>query len=386
MIIKDFNPEQFLQDYWQKKPCLIKQFSPNFIDPVDENDLAGLAQEPGVDSRIVSSLKGEWNVKQGPFDDFAPYCKGDWALLVQGVNNYIDEVDELSQLVDFIPHWRFDDVMVSYSTENAGVGAHTDQYDVFIIQGKGSRRWQVGLPLDTENVLVPHPLLKQIEDFEPVIDAVLQPGDAIYIPPKHPHKGTTLSPCLNYSLGFRAPTSLETLNGLLDESDAIEQSQTRYTDADITQLRSVADSPQLVTTQELNKLKDAMRDLLNTSTAQKSLLQFLSRQSLPAREYLPVYTVADISQHLVHKDVFTKMPGVKPIYGEKSQNNFVFYIDGNPFETPSSMREHVITLLSNNSVDCLPESLTPNSSEATHWLDLLTQLVNAGYWDCEADD
>ena len=98
--------------------------------------------------------------------------------------------------------------MISFSNEGAGVGAHIDEYDVFIIQGKGSRRWQVGLPSDyTESI--PHPLLKQINGFTPIIDEVLLPGDVVYIPPKHPHNGVALTDCLNYSIGFRAPTSLE---------------------------------------------------------------------------------------------------------------------------------------------------------------------------------
>jgi 50S ribosomal protein L16 3-hydroxylase len=384
MVIENFDPQHFVKEYWQKKPCLIRQFVPNFVDPIDENDLAGLAQEEGVDSRIVSHSDGVWDVHQGPFDDFEPYCKGDWALLVQGVNNYIDDVNALANIVDFIPHWRFDDVMVSYSTENAGVGAHTDQYDVFIIQGKGSRRWQVGLPTDATTSakrINAHPLLKQIADFDALIDEVLLPGDAIYIPPQHPHKGMTLSPCLNYSLGFRAPTNLEALTGLLDESDSITQAQSRYCDPDIAELRVASSSPMQVSTNELNKLKDTIVALLNSPEAEQALLQYLSRQGLATEQALPLYEIADISEAVAQGETFEKLPGVKPIYAEQQLHTFTFYIDGNSFEVDKSIFTQTVTLLESRQVQGLPQGFTLQTAQSTHWLNLLLQLVNAGYWD-----
>lgn len=376
-----FDKASFVQDYWQKKPCLIKQFAPGFEDPLDENDLAGLAQEEDVDSRIVSNLNGVWDVHQGPFDDFSEHCKGDWSILVQGVNNYIDEVEALSSLVDFIPHWRFDDVMVSYSTQNAGVGAHTDQYDVFIVQGKGSRRWQVGLPStgDEKNIIT-HPLLRLIEDFTPVIDEVLQPGDAIYIPPKHPHKGMTLHPCLNYSLGFRAPTNLEALNGLLDESDDLQTTQTRYSDPDITRLRGQATSPMEVTKAEIDQLKANIVELLNSSQAEHALMQYLSRQSLPAMDDIISYTVEALEAALLNGSCFEKMPGVKPIYKEQSSPHFVFYIDGNSFKVDTAIAELAKSLLASDSISEIPKALLAQSDEKRDWLTLLSQLIDAGYW------
>jgi 50S ribosomal protein L16 3-hydroxylase len=384
MIITDFDRRHFVQEYWQKKPCLIKQFAPNFIDPLDENDLAGLAQEEDVDSRIVSNIDGVWDVQLGPFEDFAPYCKGNWALLVQGVNNYIDDVELLSQLVDFIPNWRFDDVMVSYSTQNAGVGAHTDQYDVFIIQGKGSRRWQVGLPANTVNdntTKTPHPLLKQIEDFEAVIDEVLLPGDAIYIPPKHPHKGMTLTPCLNYSLGFRAPTNVEMLTGLLDEGESIHQAQSRYTDPDIDTLRAIDASPMQVSNNELTKLKNTLKKLIDSPLAGQALLQYLSRQGLTIDQELPVYEGDDISAALIQGAIFEKVPAVKPIYAEQQLGHFSFYIDGNMFEVDNCIAQQTLALLREPQIQGFPDGFSPQSSERALWIEILTRLVNAGYWE-----
>ncbi len=375
MIITDFKPLHFLQEYWQKKPCLIKQFVPNFDDPIDEHDLAGLAQEHNVDSRVVGYHQDRWQVSQGPFETFDDVCKGDWSLLVQGVDRYIAEVSELSQLTDFIGNWRFDDVMVSFSMPNAGVGPHIDQYDVFIIQGKGKRRWQVGLPCHSKTVM-PHPLLKQIKGFEPIIDEILEPGDAIYIPPKHPHNGVAIEPCLNYSIGFRAPTNLEALTGLLDESDAITQVQQRYTDPNLHQLRALSTLAENVSEQELARVKANIIELLNSPQAESALLQYLSRQSLP--EILPIteHDFDSVQTGVENFAVFEILPGVKPIYREQQSQIFTFYIDGNMFETSILLMNAIKTFLSEKYCQGYPADIC-DADMQNNWVKLLTQLLNA---------
>lgn len=378
-IIEHFDVETFLTDYWQKKPCLIKQLVSNFVDPIDENDLAGLAQEDEVDSRIVSRENGAWQVSQGPFTDFGSVCKGSWSLLVQGVDRYIPEVDSLSQLVNFIPNWRFDDVMVSYSNDNAGVGAHTDEYDVFILQGKGKRRWQVGLPSNAKT-LIPHPLLKQIEGFEAVIDEILMPGDAIYIPPKHPHNGVALEPCMNYSMGFRAPTNLEVLTGLLDESDNINEIQTRYTDSDIASLRPDKISPMEVSAAEIDRIKANISNLLNSSQANQAIMHYLSRQALAIEQEPTDYTVEEIQSMLDDGEEFTKLAGVKAIFSTNHEDMFSFYIDGNVFQIDQTLSEQTIALLGSEVIKGYPQGLDNKPQEKHTWINLVTQLVNAGLW------
>jgi 50S ribosomal protein L16 3-hydroxylase len=378
-IIEHFDVEVFLANYWQKKPCLIKQFQPNFADPIDENDLAGLAQEDEVDSRIVSNENGVWQVSQGPFTEFELACKGSWSLLVQGVDRYIPEVDSLSQLVSFIPHWRFDDVMVSYSNDQAGVGAHTDEYDVFILQGKGKRRWQVGLPSNAKT-LIPHPLLKQIEGFEAVIDEVLMPGDAIYIPPKHPHNGVALEACMNYSMGFRAPTNLEVLTGLLDESDNINEVQTRYTDSDIASLRPNEISPMEVSAAEIDRIKESISDLLNSSQANQAIMHYLSRQALAIEQESTDYSVEEIQSMLDDGEEFTKLAGVKAIFSKNQEDMFSFYIDGNVFEIDQVLAEDIIVLLESEVIRGYPKEFTKQPAAKRAWVKLVKKLVNAGFY------
>lgn len=380
MIITEFDKTHFLANYWQKKPCIIKGFIKSLEDPIDEHELAGLAQEADIDSRVVSYLNQQWTASQGPFEDFDEVCVGAWSLLVQGVDRYIDEVDELTDLVNFIPNWRLDDVMISFSNEGAGVGPHTDEYDVFIIQGKGRRRWQVGLPGNYASA-IPHPLLKQIEGFEPVIDAILAPGDVVYIPPKHPHNGVALSDCINYSIGFRAPTSLEILSGLIDEDTIEAATSRRYTDPELLQLRDNDTRSAEIDSKEINKIKQQLTAFINEESTEHALLQLLSRQSLPNDDALKAdYSEAEIHEALAQGTSLAKMTGVKPIYAQQQKaEKFVFFIDGNAFSTATKLRTTFDILLNNKEVT-IGIDINESLLHEPDFISSVTTLVNNGYW------
>ncbi|MFT5542696.1 MAG: 50S ribosomal protein L16 3-hydroxylase [Glaciecola sp.] len=380
MIITNFDQTRFLSEYWQKKPCIIRGFIPDFVDPIDEHELAGLAQEQDIDSRVVSCKSNKWTATQGPFDDFTTVCIGAWTLLVQGVDRYIDEVDELTELVNFIPNWRLDDVMISFSNEGAGVGPHTDEYDVFIIQGKGERRWQVGLP-DEYKESIPHSLLKQIEGFTPIIDEVLKPGDVVYIPPKHPHNGVALSDCINYSIGFRAPSSLEVLTGIIDENIIVPSSAVRYTDPQLLQLREPSTRSAAVDKKEIEIIKQQLFELLQSEQAEHALLQMLSRQSLPNDdEAISDYALEDVHSALSLGTTLARMTGVKPVYAtDQDSEEYTFFIDGNRFSIIQALREPIELILNNKQV-IIGIDVDEDALNWPEFTKLVTELINAGYW------
>ncbi len=386
-LLEELNIKKFVSTYWQKKPCIIKSFIPNFIDPIDEHELAGLAQESDIDSRIISFHDDDWSAAFGPFDDFSKHCVGKWTLLVQGVDRYIRAISELSQYVSFIPSWRFDDVMVSYSVKGAGVGAHIDQYDVFIVQGKGQRRWQVGLPNQNIQEVSKHPLLKLVDDFETVIDYVLKPGDAVYIPPKHPHKGETIESSLNYSLGFRAPTDIELLHGLIDYGEDTLSAKRRYSDPDIDALRhhekeNGNEHTAVVSKEEISRLKRSVFEILDTEAAEQALLKFISRQEIQTFEPDNPYTYAEVEQILSTRVEIHKTLGLKPICSAdrivSASSIFEFYVDGHRFEVNQALRKCTKTLMNSPSIDGYPSDLSKNLH--TLFTNLVTELLNSGYW------
>ncbi len=197
--------ETFLARHWQREPLLIRDAVVDFTPPLDANELAGLAMEDGIESRIIDYVDQQWHLEHGPFDDSAFHRCTPWTLLVQAVDHHVPEVARLRRLVEFLPLWRMDDVMVSYAANGGSVGPHYDNYDVFLLQGEGQRRWQVGQRCDEHTPLLPHGELRILADFQPAAEYRLGPGDILYLPPGVAHWGIADGECTTFSLGFRAP-------------------------------------------------------------------------------------------------------------------------------------------------------------------------------------
>jgi 50S ribosomal protein L16 3-hydroxylase len=232
MITGKLDPARFLARYWQRQPLLIKGAFPAFVDPVTPEELAGLACEEGVDARLVFTRKKGWDLKSGPFgeSDFTTLPERDWTLLVQAVDQWVPEVRELLTSVPFIPGWRVDDVMISFATPNGGVGPHFDYYDVFLVQGKGSRVWKTGQRCGEGDLLRTGSGLKLLREFHTEQEWLLEPGDVLYVPPGVAHWGVSRDDSLCYSLGFRAPSLGDMLIGYSDYlADQLPADQ-RFTD------------------------------------------------------------------------------------------------------------------------------------------------------------
>ena len=197
--------EHFLARHWQREPLLIRNAIPGFSTPLPADELAGLAMEADIESRIIENRDGQWLLHHGPFGAGDFQRDVPWTLLVQAVDHYIPEVAALLQLLDFLPRWRVDDVMVSYAVDGGSVGPHYDNYDVFLLQGEGERLWQLGQYCDKDSALEPHEELRILRHFEPEQEYLLGPGDILYLPPGVAHWGVARGECTTFSLGFRAP-------------------------------------------------------------------------------------------------------------------------------------------------------------------------------------
>ena len=216
-ILGDLTADQFLAEYWQKKPLLIRNAIPNFEPPIDGDDLAGLSLEAEVESRLV--IGDDWALEHGPFEEsrFASLPEQNWSLLVQGVDLWVPEVADLLSSFDFLPSWRVDDIMVSYAEDGGNVGPHFDYYDVFLIQGEGQRHWQIGQLCSEADLHTDSTPLKILKNLEVLDEWTLNPGDMLYLPPKIAHHGVAIGQCTTFSVGFRAPAATEMLDDLATE-------------------------------------------------------------------------------------------------------------------------------------------------------------------------
>lgn len=209
--------EEFLSTYWQSKPLFIKGAFKGVESWLDGNDLAGLACEEEVESRIVQQLNGNWQNLSGPFDDdvFGRLREDSpWSLLVQAVDHWVPEIKLLRDQFRFLPSWRLDDVMVSYSTAGGTVSPHFDYYDVFLIQGQGRRRWQLGEVCNSDTPMVPDSDIKTLVDFEVQQEFEMDPGDLLYVPARFAHYGVSLENSITFSVGYRAPSLKQAVDGV----------------------------------------------------------------------------------------------------------------------------------------------------------------------------
>lgn len=375
----ELSPEIFLKQYWQKKPLLIKQAFTDFEDTISADELAGLAMEQEIESRIISvNNQGDWQVDHGPFEDFSKYGEDNWTLLVQAVNNWSRPTHNLLSPFSFIPNWRIDDVMVSFSTPKGGVGAHLDQYDVFIIQGSGKRHWQVGAPDNTLTNLLPHADLKQVSPFTPVIDDITEPGDLLYIPPNHPHKGVSIENSVNFSIGFQAPSSQDLWSSFADNLIDNNLGEQRFSDPE----RPLPETSFTITQQDKQQLKAFMlQNLEQESFFEQFIGQYLTQGHHALEILVPVEDIDEskLSDILSEPDIlFMPVSGLKAaIINDKQATLF---INGESFALESqtlALAEQLAQQkpLSTGEVKKLTVCLKN--------IQLLTNVLNKGYWYIE---
>jgi 50S ribosomal protein L16 3-hydroxylase len=245
-----FDSKEFLAQCWQKKPVLLSKFIPDFSDSLAPEELAGLACEELVESRLIMEHEpGKWQLRHGPFEesDFTQLPESNWTVLVQAVDQWVEDVADIKTLFNFLPSWRIDDIMISFAAQGGSVGPHYDYYDVFLLQGQGERNWKIGDRCDSDAELVRGEELSLLQNFEATKEFNLTMGDALYIPPRFPHWGTATSESLCYSIGFRAPSMAEMIEGFSDFIIKDQDPAQRYEDSDVeVELRSAEIKPELL--------------------------------------------------------------------------------------------------------------------------------------------
>lgn len=251
-LLGELSPQQFLTQYWQKKPVLLSQtVALETFWNLDANDIAGLALEDEVESRLITHQKQKWTLTQGPFTEetLTNLSSSNWTLLVQAVDLWCAEARTLLNLADFLPAWRRDDLMVSIAAPGGGVGPHTDAYDVFLVQISGEREWRIAPPEPEAELFEVCPDLWQVPDYEATEIHICRPGDVLYLPPGWRHNGIAKSLCMTASIGFRAPSLTDLLVQLIGQIDdnlarfsdpsRTCQSGCEITPSDITRLQTV---------------------------------------------------------------------------------------------------------------------------------------------------
>lgn len=339
MMFGDISVEEFLRDYWQKKPLLIRQAFPNFESPITPDELAGLACETDA-ARIVIGQGGEcpWEVRHGPFDDdsFSDLPATHWTLLVNDTDHHLPELKAILEPFRFIPDWRIDDLMISFAVEGGTVGPHMDDYDVFLIQAQGQKRWQVTtLPAELDDFL-PDLELRIMREFHAEYDWVVNPGDMLYLPPNAPHYGVAMNEGLTYSVGFRAPSQAELLERLIDDTLEDTRLKRRVTDAD----RHLQTNPGELVEADMTRLTDFIADALPRDPKQLRIWlgKYLSEpKTIPAPDFPKQAKQKSFDSLIKIKATFHKTLYSRLLYLTLENNTWLF-ANGSAYSIP---KEHI---------------------------------------------
>lgn len=272
----DITPEIFLQEYWQKKPLLIKNGLPALVGMFEPTDVLDLATEDGVSARLITQQDNNptvWTLKNSPLNeqDLQNTPKL-WTVLVQNLEQWSPELGELWQAFDFIPRWQQDDIMVSVAQAGGSVGEHYDEYDVFLAQGYGKRRWQLGKMCDSDTPFIEGQPIRLLDDMgEIIFDEILEAGDVLYVPPRLSHYGVAIDDCLTFSFGFRRPNMVQ----ILDEiADVATGEHALFSPLVLPQ--NVQNSPHELSNDSINAIKDELINLLNSDQGNAILTQAIS--------------------------------------------------------------------------------------------------------------
>ncbi|BBB26301.1 ribosomal protein uL16 3-hydroxylase [Amphritea japonica] len=373
----DISIEEFLRDYWQKKPLLVRNAFPDLEAPVGADELAGLSLEEDVESRLViqSPDGADWDIQHGPFDEatFSSLPESHWTLLVQAVDHWVPEASDIVEQFRFIPNWRYDDLMVSFASQGGGVGPHYDNYDVFLIQTQGQRRWEVGGFYDQNSPRRPNTPVMIMTEWEPEYNWVLEPGDMLYIPPQVGHNGIGESDdCMTYSVGFRAPSHAEIMRSFTDFIGEKLTSESRYTDPDLL----LQDNPGEIPAEALEKVREIFTSYLQDDARLGEWLgKFVTDPKYPELDQEPEQpaSVDEIRTALKDGDLcFIRNEGSRFSYSAGTEDDIQLYADGNCFKVSGTTASLATSL-------CQTPLVVINQGDwSDQQLQLLADLYNQG--------
>ncbi|WP_366084008.1 cupin domain-containing protein [Nitrosomonas sp.] len=365
IALAGMTPKDFLRDYWQKQPLLIRNALPGFDGLLTPDELMKLACDEDAQSRLVVQKNGKWHLRHGPFsnNDLSKLPKKQWTLLVQDVNHFLPSARDLLSKFRFIPHARLDDLMVSYAPKGGGVGPHFDSYDVFLLQGMGSRRWQISAQQDDQ--FIADAPLKILRNFQPEQEWVLEAGDMLYLPPHYAHNGIAEGDCMTYSIGFRAPSHHELITQFLDYLQDNVAVEGRYSDPDL-QLQPHPSKINAAMQSQVNSILKKIK--WNRSDIEDFLGIYLSEPKThvffeqPAKPLAPTIFQQQIKENGVQLNLKSRM---------LSGNNKIF-INGEVYKVSINTYKELIKLADNQ--EFLPSSETGNETKK-----ILYQWYVSGY-------
>jgi 50S ribosomal protein L16 3-hydroxylase len=269
----------------------------------------------------------------------------------------------------FLPSWRVDDVMISYAEPGGGVGAHVDQYDVFLLQGLGQRHWAISTDPDAPKDFRSDVELKQLQHFHPTHEWLLDPGDMLYLPPGIAHDGVAFGgPCMTFSVGMRAPSQAELVGDLADYLAEHLPDEMRYTDPDLAPAKRVGEIDKAA----LQRLRTAIPTAatLDDATLLDWFGRFITRYRAAQTPVVPdkPLTEAAMTKQLDGGASVLRHPWSRMAWAQRG-SHCTLYANGHAYPASTSLAERL----------CTERTLSPPHKFAATERALLLALVNDGH-------
>ena len=385
----NITPEQFLAEYWQQKPLLIRQGLPALVGMFEPDDIIGLSLDPDVNARLLMQHKDntnlktteQWQVKNSPLDELDfDNLPAQWTVLVQNLEHWSPELGKLWQAFDFLPTWQRDDIMVSFAPAGGSVGRHYDEYDVFLAQGYGSRRWQLGKMCDDDTEFLPNQPIRIMNDMgEIIFDEVLEAGDVLYVPPKLSHYGVAQDDCLTFSFGFRRPNLMQILDSL---AEIATSDQSLFVPM---QLPQAPQSSGELTEDSINHIKSQLLDLLQSKQGDELLTKAIS-ETVSKRQYdllMPEETLTlDELADLMESGAVIRIDHSSRLIYRQNGEKVVLYANGQALEDLNDAETVLLKRLADGEAITLKDLQTKFNNLASNALfeSVMDWLENGWVW------
>jgi len=378
-LFDKISASEFFEDYWHKKPLLIKDAISEIENLLDADELAGLACEQDIESRLILEREGQkpWEVIAGPLSEqrLSSLPESNWSLSVQGVDRLLPEVSKLLSHFKFLPNWLLDDILVSYAPDKGSVGAHIDNYDVFIIQAQGKRRWLLGGKPQYNEKYEEGLDIRLLKEFKPEHEWMLETGDVLYIPTRFAHHGIAVGECLNYSVGYRAPTDAELVRSLSSWAMENEVAERFFRETNL----CLQESPGEITDNSLKAIAEHMKTFIDSPDFKQWFGEYISE---PKTFYAPVEGELPLSEEelegrLQAGEVLVPAEGLKRCWidGEEPK----LFMEGQGIELSKYIGSEILGLICDSDQIGAAE-LSNCKRGAEHLLPLLTLVYKKGYF------
>ncbi|MGW0455694.1 cupin domain-containing protein [Gordonia sputi] len=244
------DPDTFARDHWGRRPLLSRSdaLPRDFDDFLSPRSVDELIAERGVRAPFIRMAKegglvGKENYL-GPagfgaempdqVDSakvLAQFASGA-TIVLQGLHRlWPPIIDFVRGMVDDLGHPVQANAYIT-PPANRGFDPHYDVHDVFVLQISGRKHWRVHAPVHTDP-LADQPWTDHRDAIaarshdEPVIDTVLEPGDALYLPRGWLHSAEALGhTSIHLTVGVSAVTAFDLVRAVVDQLGTVESLRT----------------------------------------------------------------------------------------------------------------------------------------------------------------